>query len=316
VRNRLTERPQEMAIAGALTIAFSSILVRAAHVSPSTAAIFRCAYAVPLLYLLARREDRRLGSRPARSRRLAGLAGGVFAVDLISWHHSIADVGAGLATVFGNLQVVFVPVIAWVVLRERPGTRALTLLPGVFAGIVLISGVLESHAYGRDPGEGVLYGTLTGLTYAVFLLLLRAGGADLRRPAGPLFDATAAATVGSVIGGVLLGEADLAPHWPAHGYLLALALSSQVLGWLLIASSLPRLPAATASILLTVQPVGSVLLGAAIFAESPSLLQLAGVVVVLACLVAIARSVRAPRDAGGQAPPPSPPRRRPLPRAS
>jgi drug/metabolite transporter (DMT)-like permease len=59
VLTRLTDRPEAMAIAGAVTIAFSSILVRAADVSPSTAAIFRCAYAVPVLFVLARREDRR-----------------------------------------------------------------------------------------------------------------------------------------------------------------------------------------------------------------------------------------------------------------
>ena len=53
-----------MAIAGALTIAFSSILVRLSHTSPSTSAIFRCVYALPLLALLALREDRRLGGRP------------------------------------------------------------------------------------------------------------------------------------------------------------------------------------------------------------------------------------------------------------
>ena len=38
---------------GAFTIAFSSIFVRLSHASPSTAAIFRCAYAVPVLGLLA-----------------------------------------------------------------------------------------------------------------------------------------------------------------------------------------------------------------------------------------------------------------------
>ena len=53
-----------MAVIGALVIAWSSILVRLADVSPSTAAIFRCAYALPLLGALAWREDRRLGPRP------------------------------------------------------------------------------------------------------------------------------------------------------------------------------------------------------------------------------------------------------------
>ena len=72
-----------------------------------------------------------------------------------------------------------------------------------------------------------------------------------------------------------------------------LALTSQVLGWLLISTSLPRLPAALGSLLLTIQPVGSVLLGALLFAEAPSGLQLAGVALILVGLVMVAR-VRPP----------------------
>src|SRR4051812_14353040 len=135
----LAARPRGMAVLGALTIAFSAILVRLADTTPSTAAIFRCAYALPLLWWLALREDRRYGPRPARARRLAWIAGVLFAIDLICWHHAIDDVGAGLATVLGNLQVAFVPLIAWVVLHERPGARILATLPLMLSGIVLIS---------------------------------------------------------------------------------------------------------------------------------------------------------------------------------
>ena len=49
------------------------------------------------------------------------IAGIFFAADLIFWHQAIADVGAGLATVLGNLQVVVVPFVAWAVLHERAG---------------------------------------------------------------------------------------------------------------------------------------------------------------------------------------------------
>ena len=49
--------------------------------------------------------------------------------------------------------------------------------------------------------------------------------------------------------------------------------------------SLPRLPAAMTSLLLTIQPVGAVGLAALIFGESPSALQLAGVALVLAGLL-------------------------------
>src|SRR5205807_917743 len=186
------------ALLGAITIAFSSILVRLSHASPSTAAIFRCAYALPVLGFLAWLEDRRFGGR--------------------SW-------------------------------AERR----------------------------------------TAVAYVGFLLLLRRGGADLRRPAGPLFDATATAAVLCVIAGVIIGDADLSPDWPGAGWLLTLALTSQVIGWLLITISLPRLPAALTALLLTVQPVGSVALAAVIFSESPSGVQLAGVaLVLLALLVATA----------------------------
>jgi drug/metabolite transporter (DMT)-like permease len=67
--------------------------------------------------------------------------------------------------------------------------------------------------------------------------------------------------------------------------MIILALSSQVVGWLLITSSLPRIPAALTALILTLQPVGSVALAAVILGESPSVVQLLGVALVLAALV-------------------------------
>jgi drug/metabolite transporter (DMT)-like permease len=302
------------AVLGAVAIAFSSILVRLSHTSPSTAAIFRCAYALPVLGWLAWREDRRLGRRSWRERRVAVASGLFFAVDLILWHHSIGDVGAGLATVLANAQVVLVPLVAWALLSERPGGKVLASLPVALLGVLLISGVLEHGAFGRNPGRGTAYGLGAGVAYVGFLLLLRGGSADLRRPAGPLFDATATATVICVLAGLAIGDAHLVPSWPGAGWLIVLALTSQVLGWLLITATLPRLPAALTSLLLTVQPVGSVALAALIFGESPSALQLAGVVAVLMALISATRPGRlgavgrssAPGQAGAHAAAPEP----------
>jgi drug/metabolite transporter (DMT)-like permease len=277
------------AVLGAVTIAFSSILVRLSHESPSTAAIFRCAYALPILGLLAFSEDRRFGQRAWGERRFAIGSGVFFALDLMMWHHSIGDVGAGLATVLANIQVVVLPLAAWAILSERPGRQVLAALPLALLGVLLISGALEHGAYGRNPARGAAFGLGAGVAYVGFLLLLRRSGADLRRPAGPLFDATATAAVLCVLAGLAIGDADLAPDWPGAGWLITLALTSQVLGWLLITTSLPRLPAALTSLLLTVQPVGSVALGALILAEAPSALQLVGVAVVLAALLGATR---------------------------
>jgi drug/metabolite transporter (DMT)-like permease len=268
-------------LCGATAIAFSAILVKLAKVEPSTAAVFRCLYAVPLLALLAARETRLYGRRPWRDRWIGAIAGVLFSADLILWHHSIADVGAGLATVLGNLQVVLVAFAAWAVLGERPERRIVAAVPVVFTGAVMISGVLETGGYGRDPVLGTIYGVLTTLAYSAFLLVLRQINRDVRRPAGPLLDATATSALVSAVAGALLGELSLVPSWPAHGWLLLLAVTSQVVGWLLISVSLPRLPAALTSVLLLVQPIGSVALGVVILDEHPSMLQLFGVVVIL-----------------------------------
>jgi drug/metabolite transporter (DMT)-like permease len=284
---RLGQAPL-VALAGALTITFSAILVRKANVHPTTAAVYRCAYAVPVLGLLAWRERRRFGSRADGQHRLALLAGLFLAADLILWHQAIADVGAGLATVLGNLQVVIVPFVAWAVLSEAPGRRILTALPLTLTGVVLISGALEDGAYGAHPARGVLFGALTGVAYGGFILILRHGNEDLRRPAGPLFDATWVAALTSLAVALLLGVGDLEPAWPSAGWLMLLALSSQIVGWLLISISLPRLPAALTSMILTIQPVGSVALGIVLLSEDPSVLQLCGAACILAGLVSVA----------------------------
>jgi drug/metabolite transporter (DMT)-like permease len=282
---RLKGYPALSALAGAIAIAFSAILYRYADVSPSTGAFFRCAYAVPPLLLFAWWEDRRLGRRPWRTRLWAWLAGAFFAADLIVWHHSIEYVGAGLATVLGNTQVVLVGVLAWLFYRERPSAPLLAAIPVAMGGIVLISGVLEDGAYGEDPLLGVAFGMLTGVAYTGFLLTLRHGSSDLRRVAGPLSDATLAAALLTIPPGLVLGDLDFWPSLSAHGWLLALALSSQVLGWLLITVSLPRLPAVITSLLLTLQPVCSVLFAAVLLGEDPSALQLVGVAAILSGLL-------------------------------
>ena len=281
----LADRPILTGILGALAIAFSGILVRLANVEPATAAIFRCAYALPALGVIAWLERRRYGPRPADQVRLAMLAGVFLAIDLVIWHHTIRLVGAGLATVLGNTQVVIVAFLAWLFLGERPSRRTLLALPMVLGGVVLISGAVGTGAYGTNPGLGVVLGLLVGLSYAVFLLVLRHGNADLRRPAGPLFDATLISAVASLGIGLPLGEVNLVPVFPAHAWLLTLALSSQVVGWLIISVSLPRLPAALTSVILTLQPVASVLLAMALLGEAPSVIQLLGAGTILVGLL-------------------------------
>jgi drug/metabolite transporter (DMT)-like permease len=295
----LTDRPALAGALGAVVIAFSAVLVRLSEVSPITAAVFRCFWALPPLAALAWAERRRYGPRPHRERLLTLGAGVFFAADLIFWHYSIDAVGAGLATVIANTQLVLVALIAWAALGERPDGRSLAAIPVVLGGVVLISGVIGAGAYGDDPLLGVVWGVLTAIAYALFLLVLRQGQADIRRPAGPLLDATFVATLVAAVAGLAIGDVDLVPSVEATAWLILLALSSQVVGWLLISVSLPRLPALVTSILLMLQPVSAVFLGALILSEDPSPVQLTGVAVVLAGVAVATIKPRAAAQAPG-----------------
>jgi drug/metabolite transporter (DMT)-like permease len=173
-------------------------------------------------------------------------------------------------------------------------------------GLALVGGLADvggSRAYGTDPALGVWYGVGVAILYAIYILMLRqatsasgagkavagagqAAAASGARPgvAASLFEATAGATVGAVVLGLALHDFRLGPGtvtWPALGWLALLALTSQVVGWLLITVSMPRLAAGMIGALLLIQPAGSVALSYVILGERPSPLQLLGVALVL-----------------------------------
>jgi len=267
------------ALAGIVAISFSAIFVRLADVSPATAAFFRTTYAIPLLVLV------HLAGRHRRSRRqrlLAIAAGILLGVDLTLWHISIEFIGAGLATVVANVQVVWVGLVAWLVLQERPTNTAFTVVPLVLIGIGLIGGLGREDAFGERPLLGALMATGASITYSGFLLLFRASNRSLAPTAGPLLDATAGAALAMLLIAPLDSGFSLEISWPAHGWLIALAVVAQVLGWLLIAGALPRLPALETSVMLLLQPALTILWARMLFTESLSRTQWIGVLIVLA----------------------------------
>jgi drug/metabolite transporter (DMT)-like permease len=280
--------------------------MRLAGTSPSITAFGRCAIALPVLGALMLLERRRGAPRlPSRSRWLARLAGVFLASDLVLWSHAITAIGAGLGTVVTNLQVLIISLLAWVILGERPRRSLLLASPVMLAGLALVGGLAGlggPHAYGTDPFLGVIYGGGVAILYAIYILMLRQAtssrgtlpgpAAGATGPAGPartavagvLFEATAGAVAGSAVLGFALRDFHLAADpvtWAALGWLALLALTSQVVGWLLITVSMPRLPASMIGVLLLIQPAGAVALSYVILNERPSGFQLLGVALVL-----------------------------------
>ena len=290
-----------LALLGVLSISFSAVLVRLASVSPVTATFYRAAYAVPVL--AAAWAVRHAHDRRSRAERWLAIASGlILALDLNVWHESIALIGAGLGTVIANVQVVFVALAAWILYGERPTARTVAIMAAVLLGVALTSGLARHDAYGSSPAAGAGLGVVAGVCYAAFLLVFRAANQSLAPTAGPLLDST----IGTVAGALLCAPLDprfaVVPTWPAHLWLVLLALVSQVVGWLLIATALPRLPAVETSIMLLVQPVFAVVWSLLVFAERLSALQWTGSALVLGGVATLSagRAAITKRMTGGE----------------
>ena len=253
-------------------------------------------FGLPLLVLVAYWELRRHGPLPRRAVAIAALAGVAFTGDLMFWHNAIEAVGAGLATVLGNLQVIIVGFFAWLLLGERPSRSTLVALPIVLAGVILISGVIGSNAYGANPQLGVILGIATAICYSAYLLLIRLGGRDQRRPAGPVAVATFVVILCSFAIGEIGGTLDLTPGPASLFWLAMLGITAQSAGYLFISISLPRLPAIVTSIILLSQPVMSMGLAMVLLGETPSSTQLFGVVLVIGGITAATIPVARLRD--------------------
>jgi drug/metabolite transporter (DMT)-like permease len=291
----VARHPRFAALAGAFCITFSGIFYRWSEVSPSTGVVFRCLYGLPLLALAAWAEHRELGPMTSRTVRLSAFAGVFFAADLLTFHYVVDNIGAGLATMMGNLQVVIVALAAWVLWGERPGRNVMVALPIMLFGVVLISGILGGDAYGVNAPLGVAIGLVTAASYAGYLLVIRRATPEARA-AGPVTIATAVTALVAALFGTLVGDFDPVPSLPAHAYLLALGVTSQSVGYLLIQISLPRLPAVLTSAILLTQPVMTVLFAALLLGEAPSLGQVTGVGLVVVGLALATGAIGRVRD--------------------
>lgn len=287
------------ALAGAVLISFSAIFFALAEVSPMTGAFFRTVYALPVLFVvwvMRRSQDR----RPMSRRWIAIGAGLALGSDIVAWHSAIEFIGTGLATLLANTSVVFVALGAWILLGERPRNTTLAAIPVILVGVTLVSGLGQGNAFGSDPIRGTLLALLAAIFYATFFLGFRHSNDEQAPAAGPLMEATIGAAVASLAIGLVGSNIDFAISWPAHGWLLAVAIGSQVVGWMMIGYALPRLPAVETATIILLQPALTMVWGAIIFGENPSTMQIAGAVIVLAgvAFVAMVRARGMPQPVG------------------
>ena len=260
------KNPMAIAITGGVVISFAPVLYIVSGANPLTGAFFRMLYALPFLGLII--WFRGMGdSRSINARLIAILAGIVFSLDFVSYHSAIDWIGTGIGTLIGNSQVIIVTLMSWWLFGEKPNFSILVSLPIVMIGLFLISGLWDDDPYGSYPVRGVIAGVFTAIFYSGFLIIFRFANRDLAPASNLQFDSTAGCALGLLIISFLplqtihIESINFTPMWPIHGWLLLLAFLSQVVGWLAIAYSLPRLPAAYTSFAILLQPVLTIIWG-------------------------------------------------------
>ena len=286
------QKSMAIAMFGGVVVSFAPILYALSDANPLTGAFFRMVYAIPFFIIIIwfrKAED----SRSTNTRLIALLAGFAFALDFLAYHSTVDWIGTGIGTLIGNSQVIIVTLMSWWLFGERPNLSILISLPIVVIGLVLISGVLDNNPYGEYPIRGVIAGVFTAIFYSAFLIIYRFANRELAPAVNLQFDSTAGCAIGLLILSFLplqsihVEPIDFQPVMPMHGWLLSLAILSQVIGWLAIAYSLPRLPAAYTSFAILLQPTLTIVWGILLLSESPSVQQAIGMFLILGSIIAV-----------------------------
>ena len=285
-------RTMLIALAGAFLLSFAPLFYIQSETTPITGAFFRMAYAIPILLILVwylNRED----SRSFNTRMLTFAAGFLLAIDFAGYHSAIDYIGSGIATLIGNSQVIIVTLVSWWLFGERPNRMILLALPMVMLGLVFIAGIWDDEPYGEDPFKGVIASIVAAIFYSSFLILYRYSNRIKAPSANLQLDATIGAAVGLLLIGIApLEGLDIEPinftlSWPGHGWLILLAISCQIIGWIAITFALPRLPAAHTSFAVLLQPVLTIVWGVILLSETPSLQQMVGMTLIFSAIIAV-----------------------------
>ena len=266
-------------LGGNLALALGPMWVRLADSGPVSAGFWRLTLAIPLFVMLARANGQPLVGLPRKTLLAIAGAGLFFALDLGSWHLGIGKTRLGNAVLFGNSGSILL--VAWglIALRRMPRVNEWLAFTAALLGSAILLG--RSLEIDRTTLIGDLLCLLAGFLYTFYILLLQNARARLGNWALLTWSSLAGAPV-LLAGAILLGE----PVWPQVWWpVLALALTSQVLGQGLLVFALKHFSPLVVGLALLTQPAVSVLVGWLRFGELLSPLDALGMVLVGAGLV-------------------------------
>ncbi len=233
-----------------------------------------------IVVIVRRREGRSLRGTVHMGAVGVGLLEGI---EVIAYHASIPPLGVGIATVLSNIQVVFVGVAGVLLFGERPRIWFWAAIPLMLIGVAMVNGGGDGAGDRAAVLHGLLIAIAGAITYALYLVALRF--LRIRRPELDTTTIMASVTIGTLIPAAIaalaLGTATIAPTLIDNIWMLALAISTPVLGWWLLTHAIHRIPASFTSVTLLLQPALALVWGVVLLSQDLTPTQILGGVIVL-----------------------------------
>jgi drug/metabolite transporter (DMT)-like permease len=266
--------------AGAVMLSFSAVFVKWAHVGPTASGFYRMFFGALILLgaVLIRKERFFHGSHHLKIVFICGL---LFALDITLWHRSIHFIGPGLATLMANFQVFFLALFGMTILKEKSNWKFFVAVPTAVFGLYLIVAP-NWNAMGDEYRAGVVLALVAAISYAGYILVLRNFQSK--------FSVSAFSTIGLIalitsavlaLEALVINESLVIPDLQSWVALLGYGLFSQVLGWLLISSGLPKIEASRAGLILLLQPTFSFVWDILFFNRPTTWLEVVGALMAL-----------------------------------
>lgn len=279
--------PLAALLLGNAALAMGPWFVRFADSGPVSAGFWRVTLALPVLALLAWANRQPLRDIP-RGILLAMLAGGgLFALDIASWHVGIGLTRLANATLFGNAGSLILMVWGFFVWRRWPAGREWPVLGAAFAGAAILMGRSLELSPATMLGDWLCL--LAGLLYAGYLLILQGARKELGSWSLLTWSCCGSAPVLLAIA-LARGE----PVWPTDWTpIVGLLISSQLIGQGCLVYALRHFPPLVIGIVLLTQPAVAALAGWISFGEALTAVDLLGIALVGSALVLVKARERA-----------------------
>lgn len=278
---QLLSNPTLRLFVGATMISFSPVWVKLVSVSPTTSGFYRVLFGGLALavFLLVTRQRLQLTRRVWL---ILVFSCVFFALDLWFWHRSINYIGPGLSTLLANFQVFFMMLAGVILLRQRPRPMQLVAVPLALFGLGMIVG-FDWRSLPEDYRLGVIFGLLTAVAYAGYMLTMRAArtGSVHALPTREVMIVSIGSAAILGLSAVAEGVSLAIPTITDASFLLAYGLVSHCAGLLFIASSLPKVTTTEAGLALLLQPTLSFVWDVVFFARPMSTAELAGAAIAL-----------------------------------